>query len=209
MSEDDSATPVPDPENGRSPAAAGDSPAPTRRDPERLSVAEPAEGVAPPAGLADEHVLRGSLLSLLIIPAGIAGWVLLWQWGFVSAIVAFGVVWGALFLYILGSGLYRLGPGTVISRAGFWVIMSVTVVTLVLSFLAGLAWDLATAIEAPMPAAFYMAEFWAIYREMLGDPEVWSAYFPSIVFSLLFGALGAFSVLRALAKQSSGKSELA
>jgi len=41
--------------------------------------------------LPSENVPRGTLLTLLIIPAGILAWVLLWQFGLVASIVAFGV----------------------------------------------------------------------------------------------------------------------
>ena len=61
----------------------------------------PAPG-APDAG--PERVLRGILFSLLIIPAGVLAWAIIWQLGFMSAIVAFGVAVGGAWLYRFGSG---------------------------------------------------------------------------------------------------------
>lgn len=149
-----------------------------------------------------ERVGRGLLFALLAIPAGIAVWVLLWQWGFIASIAAFGVAWAALLLYQWGSG------GTV-SRSGFWVVVGVTGATLVLSFLSGMAWDMATFLELEVATAFASSEFWALFQLNLTDnPELWGAYVPDILVSLLLAVLGTFSVFRALAKQTSGTPEL-
>lgn len=166
------------------------------------SAAAPAPAPAPAPAQPAELVSRGFLFSLLAIPAGIAVSLVLWQWGFISAIAAFGVVWAAL-------ALYRSGSGGIVSRTGFWVVVSVTVVTLVLSFLAGMAWDMATFLELDVPTAFVSSEFWALFQFNLADnPDLWAAYAPDMLISLGLAALGTFSVFRGLAKQTSGTPEL-
>ena len=176
-----------------------------RVDPARSpqeSASPPAAAASAPPSQAAELVSRGVLFALLAIPVGIAVWVLLWQWGFISAIAAFGVAWAAL-------TLYRYGSGGLVSRAGFWIVMSITVGTLALSFLAGMAWDMASFLELDIPAAFVSSEFWWLFQANLTDnPDLWAAYVPDILLSVLFAALGTFSVFRTLAKQTSGTPEL-
>ena len=149
-----------------------------------------------------ERVARGFAFALLALPAGILVWLLLWQWGFIGSIAAFGVAWAALVLY-------RRGTGGVVSRSGMWVVVSVTAVTLVLSFLSGMAWDMATFLELELPAVFANPEFWTLFQyNLTGNPDLWAAYVPDILIAVLLAVLGTFSVFRALAKQTSGAPEL-
>ncbi len=84
---------------------------------------------------------RGTLLALLIIPAGIIAWVVLWQFGLIASIVALGIAIGALWLY-------RIGSGGRISRTGAIRVTIITVVTLLLAFLGGW-WRSAPAVRQP------------------------------------------------------------
>ncbi|WP_127474612.1 hypothetical protein [Microbacterium sulfonylureivorans] len=141
-----------------------------------------------------ERVGRGILLSLLLIPAGVIAWTVIWQLGFMSAIVAFGVAVGGAWLYRRGSG-GRIGPVGIVST------IVVTMVTLVLSFLAGLVTDLATFLEIDIWTAITSPEFWDLYfLNIFDSPELWSELTGDILFALLFAALGTFSVFWNLAK---------
>ncbi|MDY0909474.1 hypothetical protein [Microbacterium sp. CFBP9034] len=141
-----------------------------------------------------ERVGRGILLSLLIIPAGVLAWTIIWQLGFMSAIVAFGVAVGAAWLY-------RRGSGGRIGAVGIAATIVVTLVTLVLAFLAGIAADLATFLEIDLLTAIGSAEFWDLYvLNVTDNPELWEQLTPDILFALLFAALGTFSVFWNLAK---------
>lgn len=154
-----------------------------------------AEAAAVPAP-GRERVLRGILFALPVIPVGVIAWVVIWQWGFISAIVAFGVAAGAAFLY-------RRGSGGRVSWAGVVSIIAVTLVTLVLAFLGGIASDLAAAMGVDFISAMRWPEFWDVYMQnVLGNPELWSSLTPDLLMSLLFAALGCFSVLRNLMKQA-------
>ncbi|QTX05528.1 hypothetical protein [Agromyces archimandritae] len=182
-------------------AAAASAPAPASA-PEPGSASAPASTPAADPAAARPNVARGIAFAALTVPAGIAAWVLLWQAGFISAIVAFGVAWLALLLY-------RFGSRGLVTRAGMWVVVATTVVTLVLAFFAGVAWDMASVLEYEIPAVFFDAEFWWLYRvNLLDNPELWSSYTVDILLSVLFAALGTFSVFRSLAKQTSGTPQL-
>lgn len=141
--------------------------------------------VAPPA-----NVGRGALLALATIPLGVALWVVLWGFGFIASIVAALVAFLAVRLYVLGAG--RL------TRTGAFVVLAVTVVTLALAFVGGIAWDAATAVseEGDLSAwgALTAPGFWSWFAEIL--PEVLPDYGTDIAWAAGFGALGSFTTLR-------------
>ena len=130
-------------------------------------------------------------MTLLIIPAGIIAWVILWQFGVVASIVAFGVALGALWLY-------RFGSGGRISRTGAIRVAIITIVTLLLSFLAGLVADVvplyASQRNIDIVSALTSSEFWTFFNHALAN-NIGDVAVP-LVLAILFGALGCFSVLR-------------
>jgi hypothetical protein len=144
-----------------------------------------------PASLPPENVPRGTLMALLIIPAGIIAWVILWQFGLIASIVALGIAFGALWLY-------RLGSGGRISRAGAVRITVITVVALLLAFVGGLVAEVlpmyANQRNIDFVTALTSSEFWSFFGNAVennfGDIMV------QFVIALVFGALGCFSVLR-------------
>lgn len=162
----------------------------------------PAESaVATQAVPGPERIGRGILLSLLIIPAGVIAWTIIWQLGFMSAIIAFGVALGGAWLYRRGSG-GRMGVAGVIST------IAVTLVTLALSFLAGIATDLAAFLEIDTWTAITSPEFWDLYfLNIFDNPDLWSELTGDILFALLFAALGTFSVFRNLAKSAKAEKQ--
>lgn len=146
--------------------------------------------------LPTERLGRGLLFSLVIIPAGIILWVLIWQLGFISALVAFAVVIGATFMY-------RLGSGGRISLRGLIVIVAVTLVTLVLAFLSGMAADLAAFLDISLLSAIGNADFWDTFAlNVFDNPALWADYTPTILISLAFAALGTFSVFRSVSQEA-------
>jgi hypothetical protein len=79
-----------------------------------------------PSSLPSENFQRGVIFALIVLPLGILAWDVLWSVGFVASIVAFGVAWGAV-------RLYRIGSGGRITRNGAIAVTAITVVTLALS----------------------------------------------------------------------------
>ena len=147
-------------------------------------------GVATPS-LPSENVPRGTLLALLIIPAGIIAWVILWQFGLVASLVALGIAIGALWLY-------RMGSGGRISRMGAIRVTIITVAALLLAFLAGLVADVlplyASQRNLDYISALTSGEFWEFFNHAVANN--FSDVAVQLVIALIFGALGCFSVLR-------------
>jgi hypothetical protein len=152
---------------------------------------------ADPASLPPENVPRGTLLALLIVPAGIIAWVILWGFGLIASLVAFGIALGALWLY-------RFGSGGRVSRTGAVRVTIITVVALLLAFLAGLVADVlpmyANQRNIDFVSALTSGEFWSFFGNAVdnnfGDVAV------QLVIALAFGALGCFSVLRTAFRQT-------
>ncbi len=157
---------------------------------------EPTSASVPPvnpASLPHENALRGTLMALLIIPAGIIVWVLLvlWQFGLIASLVALGIAIGALWLY-------RMGSGGRISRAGAVRVTVITIVALLVAFLSGLVADVlpiyANQRNLNLVSALPSGDFWQFLGRAvsnnLGDVVI------QLVIALIFGALGCFTVLR-------------
>ncbi len=143
----------------------------------------------PPAPIEDAN--RGTVVALLTIPAGIIVWTLIWSIGFVASIVTFGVA-------LLATFLYRLGSGGMIGRAGAIRITVITLVTVVLSIIAGLVADVAIGIGqvagiSPIEALSYPG-FGDIFGLYLSSGD--GGLYLSLGIAVLFGILGCFSVLR-------------
>jgi hypothetical protein len=163
-------------------------------------VPAPGSAVAPPPLESpyseSERVIRGIALALLIIPIGVVAWTILWNIGFIASIVSWGVAAGALWLY-------RVGSKARVTRGAFWAIVAIVVVTVVLSLLAGIFSDLASAVDVPLFEALTRSDFWRLFGENVFDnPEMWQAYLPQVVLALLFAALGCFMTIRRLARES-------
>jgi hypothetical protein len=138
-----------------------------------------------------EDVNRGTVVALLTIPAGVIVWTLVWSIGVVASIVTFGVA-------ILATFLYRLGSGGVIGRAGAIRITAITLVTVVLSIIAGLVADVAIGIGqvagiSPIEALTHPG-FGDVFGLYLSSGD--GGLYLSLGIAVLFGILGCFSVLR-------------
>ena len=119
-----------------------------------------------PGVAASENVPRGTLMALLIIPAGIIAWVILWQFGLIASIVALGIAIGALWLY-------RFGSGGRISRVGRDPRHVITIVALLLAFLAGLVADVlplyASQRNIDFVSALTSGEFWTFFNHAVAQ----------------------------------------
>lgn len=138
-----------------------------------------------------ENMVKGLLFALIAVPLGVVFWVVIWSFGFISAIVAFAVAAAAAWLY-------RKGSGGRVSTKGAFLISGVVLVTLLLSFYAGLVTDFVRAAAETNGLSWVQALrhplFWPTFNENFG--AILNDNLPNLVFALLFGVLGAFSVLR-------------
>ncbi|MEL4320513.1 hypothetical protein WJX64_15985 [Leifsonia sp. YIM 134122] len=137
------------------------------------------------------RVARGVLLSLLIIPVGIAAWVLLWTYGFITSVLAFGISWGAV-------GLYRLGSRARVTAGAFWAITGVILVTLALGFVSAIASDVIATMGLDPLVAATSSEFWSTFLAALATAVLWQTYAINLAVAVLFAGLGLFSVLKSL-----------
>lgn len=149
--------------------------------------------VLPAPVLPPENLVRGLLLSLLALPAGILVFVLIWNMGFIASIVGFGVAFAAYYLY-------RLGSGGRVSIRGAIVVAAVTIVTLVLAFISAevftVAGEIARVNQIPVTEVLTSPELSGLITRTLTAPDVVGALAGDAVMTLLFGAIGCFAVLR-------------
>jgi hypothetical protein len=132
-----------------------------------------------------ENILAGSILALLAIPVGVILLVLLGTIGIVASIVGFAVSFAALWLY-------RRASGGIISRVGAWIVTLIVAVSLLLGIWAQLVVTAAGGLGHLDRIG--LPEFWPIFNHDFADTLSQSGLFIGLV--LLFGALGAFRLLR-------------
>ncbi|WBU37620.1 hypothetical protein [Homoserinibacter sp. YIM 151385] len=163
------------------------------------AISEPPTSAFAGPELPAENVPRGTLLALLAIPAGIIVWTIIWSFGFIASIVAFGVAAVAVWLY-------RRGSGGRVSVGGAVRVTVITVVTLLLAFIAGLASDLLplytsqngiTAVQALTDSTF-----WTILVRAVTSPSTIGSVGVQLGMALLFGLLGCFGILRGTFRQA-------
>jgi hypothetical protein len=153
-----------------------------------------------PAPARTEHVGRGALLALLIIPVGIVVFVAISSLGVFASIISFGIAFGAYWLY-------QRGAGGVITRTGAWVVTAIVVVTILVSLLANLAWGYAEAVGKDIGVSAWTIlgsqHFVAGFSGNFSYEASHQAL--NIVLALLFGALGAFRTLRRAFRNTSAR----
>jgi hypothetical protein len=146
---------------------------------------------APAANPVPENVIRGTLFTLVAVPAGIVLWVVIWSFGFVSALVAFAIA-------VAATWLYRKGSGGRVSKKGAMLISGVVLVTLLLSFYFGLVTDYVRAVSDQTALTwiqvFTHPLFWSSFNEEFGP--MLNDNIPNLLMALAFGVLGAFTTLR-------------
>lgn len=136
---------------------------------------------------------KGLLLASIVAPVGIAAWVILWQMGFIASIVAFGVAYGAVWLYKKGSGDDKVQKAVL-------PLLAIILVTVILAFLAGVVSDgwYAYTTKFEGTESFWSAEFWGFIGDNFANADLWSQYVGDIVISIAFAALGAGSIVMEL-----------
>ncbi len=146
---------------------------------------------APIEAAPQEDIRRGTLFTLIVIPVGIALWLLLWNVGIVASIVSFLIAWGA-------GTLYRFGARRITSTAGVWRVVVIVVVTVVAALIAGYAWDILGVYRSQggieFSDAIVMPEFWQDTFHWMFDGS--NAF--QLIISIAFAALGCFRTLRGL-----------
>jgi hypothetical protein len=140
-----------------------------------------------------ERVARGTLFALVVIPLGIAAWVLLWEVNFVAPLVGLGIAWGAV-------ALYRLGSGGAISRAGAIGVSIIAIGTTLVAALAGLVSDIlpiySRGVSGNWFQALFTANFWTAFQRAQDRPGGLPDEFPWIVLGIGLCVLGCFVLLR-------------
>lgn len=143
-----------------------------------------------PSSAPVERVGRGALLALLVLPAGVAAWLVVWSLGYIASIVAALVAVGAFWLYTRGAGA--------ISRRGALVVLGITVLTLVVAFFGGIVLDAAQGLGEASGlgtwGAFTHEQFWPTFWDVV--PPVLPDYGTDFAWALGFGALGSWATLR-------------
>jgi hypothetical protein len=143
---------------------------------------------------APANMKRGLLFASAVTPAGIIAWVVLWQMGFIASLVAFGVAYGATWLYKKGSGEQK------ISKAAY-PLLALIIATIVLAFLAGMISDGWSVYSSDGHGDFWSADFWSFIAANFSSGDLWSQYLGDIFMSLVFGAIGAGGVIMELARK--------
>jgi hypothetical protein len=152
---------------------------------------------SPTPVLAPENVGRGTLFALIALPLGVLAWLLVWSFGIIASIVAFGVAVAATYFY-------RAGSGGRIGKLGGWIVAGVTMVTLFFSWFAGIALSVSQGISDVTGGTWlesFTGPFFAeTYAYVISDPN--GDLVGDALLTILFGALGAFSVLWTVFKQA-------
>lgn len=144
--------------------------------------------------------MRGVVFALAMAPAGVALWLVLWKLGWMASIVAFLTAAGAARLYIAGS---TAGRGGTITRRGAWVVVVVTAVTVLASFLGSIWLDLADYLGGSPVELLFEPGAWALLGDNLANnADLVEGYKGEFLMALLFSALGCFFTLRQLFAQS-------
>ncbi len=151
-----------------------------------------------PSSLPTENVQRGVIFALIVLPVGVVAWDILWSFGFVASIVAFGVAY-------LAVRLYRFGSGGRVTRSGAIAIAVITIGTLVIAFISGFAVDLlgdySRISGQSIPESLVSPRFWGIVFGAMFQPQS----LISLLLAAAFGALGCFGILRGAFRQTTAQ----
>lgn len=138
---------------------------------------------------AAENVARGALFALAALPIGVALWLVIWSFGWMSSLVTFAAAAMAARFYVLGAGG--------LSRKGVWVVAGITAATMILSFVSGVWLDAAKHINSQPLSLIASSKPWDLINYNLGhNPNFLKSYMGHFSMALLFGALGCFFTLR-------------
>jgi len=139
-----------------------------------------------------EDVGRGTIFALAAMPLGIIVWMVIWNFGWITSFVTFGVA-------ALAARLYVMGTGGTLSRKGVWIVASITAVTALLAFIGGVWLDAVSYIGGSPLALILDPEPWDLMGYNLAtNPDFVKGYAGDFLMALLFAALGCFFTLRSL-----------
>jgi hypothetical protein len=144
---------------------------------------------ATPAVLPPENRLRGTLLALLIIPAGIIVWVLVAAIGFISGWVGIGIAVGAL-------ALYRFGSGGRISYNGAIRVSVIVLFTIVASYISGVVAGNPSYFSRALQSGKFFEGLSATMSRGGGDTVI------NVLLVAVFAVLGVVLVFRTAATQA-------
>lgn len=149
-----------------------------------------------------ERQKRGLLFALGVVPVAMAVWVLLWQWGFIASVVAFGLAFGVLWLYNFGAGAPAKGKVV-------WWLLGIIVAGVALSFVSGMVSDAWYAYTNDMGGTqgFFSGEFWDMFWSNFFTADLWSQYTTDLLIAVAFAALGAGGIIKDLFTQRKPASE--
>ena len=147
-----------------------------------------------------ENIINGVMLSLVAIPVGIAIWLFLWNFGFISSIAAFAIA------YLAGK-LYKKGAGT-ITKKSIKYISAVTIIGIILAFFSGMIADALVEYAnlgkvQPDLVDLLSLNFWLFVGDNITTVQLWSAYAVEIVITIVFAAMGAGTTIYDIHKETS------
>lgn len=141
-----------------------------------------------------ENRLKGVLYALIAPVLGVIAWLILWQFGFLAAAVAWLIA--ALTIYF-----YRLGAGAV-SRRSVPAIIGIIAFGVVAAFLSGMVYDALPSyleeIGGTATGALLSLDFWLFFGINLLYPELWTSYLLDILISVAFAVLGSYGTIKQL-----------
>lgn len=133
-----------------------------------------------PLALHSTHPRRGVVAALLIIPVGVVAWTLLWQFGFIASVVAWGIAAGALWLY-------SFGAKSEVTKEIVPYLVGIILLGVVLAFLGGMAsdaWSAYTSAEIGGEGGMFSGDFISFFAANLGSAELWQSYAVDIAIAL-------------------------
>jgi hypothetical protein len=137
-----------------------------------------------PSPFRPENRSRGTLLALVIIPAAVTVWCIVWSFSWFFGIIAAGIAVGALALYSLGSG------GRVSFNAAFRISV-ITLFTLPIAWVAGFV----SVVPSYFAAAVRKGVFFEALQAEMSRYDAASIVFP-LLFMTISGATGLIAVFR-------------
>lgn len=144
--------------------------------------------------------VRGLLFASAVIPLGVIAWLILWQYGFIASVIAWGIAFGAVWLYNFGSRAE-------VTRKAVPYVLAIIVLGVLAAFASGMIYDLWGFYKGDGGGqGFFSEEFLTGVWSNLTYWEFLSSYTVDFLISIAFAALGASGVVYGLFKQPAPKS---
>jgi len=141
---------------------------------------------------ADERIMRGLLLALVAVVAGVVLTVAIWRMGYIASITSFAMAAGAVYLYAKGAGTTP--------RKGLVPLVGLIVVGVVAAFFAVVASDASDVYTQFAVAGSESRVSFILDNIFRGD--VLSDYAKDMAMFAVFAVLGVFGTMRQLLRPS-------